>query len=269
MTEIRAMADGMLAVFWRDLRTFTSYRTRAGTQLLSVFFSLTLFYYISRLVRIDLFSSPDGYYAFAVIGLIILQVVNSSLQSPPTALRQELVAGTYERIVLSPLGPIAGSVAFLIFPLLNALVTGTVMLAFAALVFGVHVEPTVPLALPVAVLGALAFAPFGLILLSVVLVVKQAVAGATWVVAAISLVAGLYFPVALLPDWIEWTSEVQPFTPTVDLLRHLTVGTELTDPAWLALVKLSAFAAMLLPPSLMVLSAAVKASRRRGTIIEY
>ena len=106
---------------------------------------------------------------------------------------------------------------------------GLLMLVFAAAVFGLPVEwSTAPLALPAFVLGALAFAPFGVLLVAAVVVWKQAT-GAAWIMAGITLLAGFYFPVALLPDWIEWTSDVQPFTPAVDLLRHLLIGIPLEE----------------------------------------
>jgi len=270
MSTVKGMASAGFAVVQRDFRIFVSYRLRALTMLLSAFFSLTLFYYISRLVSFRQFDSPDEYYAFAVIGIVILQLINSVLQQPPTALRQELVAGTFERIVLSPFGAVGGTLSILVFPFFLTLFIGMVMLAFATLVFDVPVEwPTVPLAIPTAALAALAFAPFGMLLLAAVLVVKQAVGGATWVVAMFSLIGGLYFPVTLLPDWIEWASDVQPFTPAVDLMRNLLVGTDLQDPAWLDLVRLIGFAAVMLPIAVWVTGLALRAARRRGTIIEY
>jgi ABC-2 type transport system permease protein len=247
-----------------------SYRARFATQLLSAFFSLTLFYYISRLVRVSTFESADAYYAFAVVGLIILQMLNSTLSTPPTNLRQELVAGTFERIVVSPAGPMTALAGMMIFPFLYTMLLALAMVVFAALVFGLEVHwSTLPLVVPVGTLGALAFAPFGTMLLALVLIFKQAIGGTTWIVAGISLVAGLYFPVSLLPGWIEWASEVQPFTPAVDLLRHLLVDTPLKDPAWLDALKLVGFAAALLPVSAWCLSKALERSRKTGTIIEY
>ena len=254
----------------RDLQIALSYRVPFFTSLLSSFFSLTLFYYLSRLVKVSAFETPDAYYAFAVIGLIILTVLNSVLMTPPQTLRQELVAGTFERVVVSPFGPIGAVLATLLYPFIYALCVAIVMLAFAGLVFGVSVEwSTLPAALPVAVLAALSFAPFGLGLLALVLVAKQAMSGTTWIIAGISLIAGLYFPVTLLPDWVEWMSAVQPFTPAVELLRHLTVGTRLDDPVWLDLVRLAGFAAALMPVAILAVRVAIRASKRRGTIIEY
>lgn len=270
MSDARAYASAAHGVLLRDWRTFISYRIRFVTTLLTLFFTLTLFYYISRLVEVSTVGSADDYYAFVVIGLIILQVLTSTMYNPPAALQSELIAGTFERLLVSPFGPVAGLCATLVFPFVYSLVTAAAMLAFAALVFGLPVEwSTAALALPITVLGTFAFSCFGVVLTGTVLVAKQAIAGTTWIVALISLLGGLYFPVTLLPGWIEWTSEVQPFTPTVDLLRNVLVGTPLSDPAWVSLLKVAGFSAALVPLAVWLLKATVRMSRRRGTVLEY
>jgi ABC-type multidrug transport system permease subunit len=101
------------------------------------------------------------------------------------------------------------------------------------------------------------------------LIAYKSAMGATWVLAALGLLGGIYFPVKLFPAWISWASQVQPLTPAVDLLRHLLVGTPSTQPPWLELLKVSGFAAVLMPISAAVLWQAVKISRRRGTLMEY
>jgi ABC-2 type transport system permease protein len=257
------------AIFRRDLLLFASYRARLFTTFFTMAVSLTLFYYVSRLVTSKQVGSPDEYYAFVVVGLIIFGVLTSTLSTPVATLRAELQAGTFERMVLSPFGPVRAIASLLLFPLALALVVGVASLLYAAIVFGLDLRwETVPLAIPAATLGALAFAPFGLVMTALVVLFKQTNAGATLVITAVTLLAGVYFPVALLPDWIEWASQVQPFTPAVDLLRNLLVGTDLPDPAWVALLKLFGFTALMLPVSLVCLRAAVARSRRQGTIIE-
>jgi ABC-2 type transport system permease protein len=254
----------------RDLLMTTSYRTTAISSAISLVLGLALFHFLSRLVHIDAFASPDDYYAYVVIGLVILQVLNSTFVTVPTVLRQELVAGTFERLVLSPFGAVRAILASCVFPLLYATVTGLFMLLIAALAFGMPVRwETVGVAIPVGMLAALSFAPFGLFAASTVLVFKQAVSGMTWIVAGMAIVAGLYFPVAMLPDWLQWASEVQPFTPAVDVLRHLYVGSPLRDPAWLSILKLVGFCAALLPLSLLAVDRALRVAARKGTITEY
>lgn len=258
------------AIFRRDLTVFLSYRIRFVTTLLSSVFSITLFYYLSRLVKVDTFPTPDDYFAFAVVGLIILSVLQSTLAGPPMLVRQELVAGTFERMALTPFGPTWALLSTLLFPFAFALAIAVSMLALAALLFGLDVQwATAPLAVPLGALGALAFMPFGILLLAAVIVAKQAAGGAAWVLTLISLVAGLYFPVEVLPSWIEWTSQVQPFTPATDLLRHVLVDTPLPEPAAIGLAKLVGFTVVLLPLSLLVVERAIRLGRKRGTLTEY
>ncbi len=52
-----------LAVMRRDLHVYLSYRTRLVSQVLTSLFSLTLFYYVSRLVHLRGFTSPASYFA--------------------------------------------------------------------------------------------------------------------------------------------------------------------------------------------------------------
>jgi ABC-type multidrug transport system permease subunit len=73
----------------------------------------------------------------------------------------------------------------------------------------------------------------------------------------------------VLPTWIRWASEVQPFTPATDLLRHLLVNTPLVHPAGVELLKLVGFAAILLPLGVVLLRASIRYGQRSGTIVEY
>jgi ABC-2 type transport system permease protein len=270
MIRLREDLHAAGALVRRDFQILLSYRARSVTHLLSVFFTLTLFHFLSRLVHVSSFPTHDSYYAFVVIGLITLQVLNSTLVAPPANLRQDLVAGTFERLLVSPFGAVDAVIASMIFPFVYSLMSAVAMLIFAGTVFGVNLEwATVPLIVPVSVVVALSFAPFGVLFLAVVLLAKQAVSGANFVIAGISLIAGLYFPVTLLPGWIRWTSKVQPFTPAVDLMRHVMVASPLHEDLWVEVVKLIGFTVALMPLSTGLLVLSLHFSRQRGTILEY
>jgi ABC-2 type transport system permease protein len=58
MSSAAATAQAFLAVLRRDLHVYMSYRTRLVSQVLTSLFSLTLFYYVSRLVHLRGFTSP-------------------------------------------------------------------------------------------------------------------------------------------------------------------------------------------------------------------
>jgi ABC-2 type transport system permease protein len=270
VTTVRAYVDAAAALFMRDARLYLSYRARFVTQTLSGFLGLVLFYYVSRLVTVGAFGSPDTYFAYVVVGLAVFEVMTASLGIIPAALRQELVAGTFERVVLSPFGPVCAVLSMLIFPFFVAFLQAVLTLMVAVLVFDMPFEwQSAPLAVPVALVGALAFVPFAFLLAATVLTVKQALGGTALIVTGISLTSGFFFPVALLPDWIEWTSEAQPFTPTLEVLRDLLIGFEADGSAWTAVVKLAIFIAVLLPVAVWTLGASIRFAQRRGTIIEY
>lgn len=265
---MRAQLRAATAIFHRDLQVFLSYRTAAVSLFFSGLFSIALFYYISRLVGVRGFETKQDYFAFVVVGLVILAVLQSTLVLS-AALRGELIAGTFERVILSPFGPVRAVLSMMIFPIVQALFLGAWTLAVAAIFFGLDLQwATLPLALPAAILAALSFSALALAVTAAVILFKQA-PGLGVLLAGITLVSGLYFPAQLLPAWIRWTAEVQPFTPAVDLLRSLLVGLPVSHPAWVYAARLAGFAVVLLPLATWALARAIEIGQRRGTIIEY
>src|SRR5262249_53936295 len=163
-----------LAIFRRDAQIFFSYRALALSQAFSAVFSVALFYYVSQLLSVRSFESQQDYFAFVVVGLVILAVLQSTLVLSATV-RAELVAGTFERVLLSPFGAVRGALAMMAFPIAEAIALGSLTLLVAAIFFGLPLHwQTVPLALPVAILAALAFSAIALLITAVMVVFKQA-----------------------------------------------------------------------------------------------
>jgi ABC-2 type transport system permease protein len=269
MTALAASLTGANAVFRRDLAIFLSYRTRLLMQFTTGFVSVALFYYISRLVSVGDFGA-DEYFAFVVVGIAITEVMVVTLAALPTKVNQELFAGTFERVVLSPFGAVGSIVAMTMFPLLLAYLTALASVAFAAIVFGLPLQwATVPLALPVAALASISFVPFALFVCAAMMIVKQATSLAGLITTGLSFVGGFLFPIALLPAWLHWASEVQPFTPAVELLRNLLVGTPMTQSAGSAVAKLLGFAVVLFPVAIVALRASIRRAQAKGTVTEY
>lgn len=258
-----------VAVMRRDLYVFVSYRTRIVSQLLTSVFSITLFYYVSKLVHVDGFSSPQSYFGFVVVGIALISIMYSCF-SIPELVRQELIAGTFDRLLLSPFGAIRGVIAMTLFPLLYSFVIAAFTLGIACVLYGLQLHwSTVPLSVPAMGLALLAFLPFGLLFAALTVSIKQGAVGTSWVIALISIVGGLYFPITLLPQWAQTAAKMQPFTPATDILRHLLVNSPQSTSIGAALIRLIAFAAVLLPISVFALSRAIRMGQRRGTIIEY
>jgi ABC-2 type transport system permease protein len=143
-------------------------------------------------------------------------------------------------------------------------------LGLGCILFGLRLHwSTVPLSVPVMGLALLAFLPLGLLFAALTLVVKQGSVGTNWVIALMALTGGVYFPTTVLPGWLQFAGKLQPFTPATNVLRHLLVDSPVAASFGASMLKLVAFAAVLLPVSVFVLAGAIRIGQRRGTIIEY
>lgn len=269
MSDALVSWQAFMAVMRRDLHVYLSYRIRLVSQVLTAVFSLSLFYYVSRLIHISTFKSPGSYFGFVVVGLSLISVMYSCFLIPEFV-RQELIAGTFDRMLLSPFGAVRGVVAMTLFPLILSFALAVMTLALGCILFGLRLHwSTVPLSVPVMALALLAFLPFGLLFAALTLVIKQGSVGTSWVIALMALTGGVYFPTSVLPGWLQTIGKLQPFTPATNVLRHLLVDSPAAASFGISLLKLAGFAAVLLPISVFVLSSAIRLGQRRGTIIEY
>jgi ABC-2 type transport system permease protein len=269
MTLALAYWDGAVAIIRRDWTTYKSYKSQLIAAPFSMFISMCLFYYVSRLIQVSAYGDPDQYFSFIVVGMLTLMVLQSTLMVAGSV-RSELVAGTFERMLLSPFGSAAGVASMMLFPFVVSLVTTTISLLVAAAVFGLPVDwSTAWLAYPVALLGAGTFAALGMLFAATVLIFKRMMAGAGLLLTLISFTSGVYFPVTLLPNWIEWFSYVQPFTPSIQLLRHVLIGAEVSGDPWTLVLKVALFVVLMIPAGYFALRAATRVGQRTGTIIEY
>jgi ABC-type polysaccharide/polyol phosphate export permease len=269
MSTLLLYRDAAMGILARDWTVFKSYRMQFVGQIVSVFLGLALFYFLSHLVSVTKFGSQSKYFAYVVLGMIMIEVLQSTM-TVATGLQSELVAGTFERVLLSPFGAVAAVLSMMIFPFFGACISALITLLIAVLLFGLQIHwTTAPEAIPIALLGTGAFTAFGLLFACSAVIFKQVIGGAGLMLTGIALVSGLYFPIALLPGWLKWFSNVQPFTPTVELLRHTLVQTPLTHSTFLDLAKIVGFVLVFLPLSVLLLSHAMRIGQRRGTIIEY
>jgi ABC-2 type transport system permease protein len=265
---VSEVARGAWAIVQRDARLFLSYRLRPLTALVTPTFSVALFYEVSRLVSDARFPAPRAYFDFAVVGLALLPLLRAGVLGPVVSLREELIAGTFDRLALSPLGAPTCLLATLVFPFALAILSGAVILLVAVALFGLRLQwSTAPLAIPLGLLDALALAPLSVVLLAAGVLVKSVSSGVGWLLTGLSLLGGVYFPVALLPNWIRWAGDAQPLTPALSLLRHVLTGAP--SPVGTELEALAAFAAVGLTLTTALLSAACRRARRQGTLFEY
>jgi ABC-2 type transport system permease protein len=264
----------ILAAFLRrDFRINISYRASFALQTLSIVFLLATFYFLSRVVDEGEFEARQnlagGYFGYAALGLSLLTIVQVSMSSFSLKLREEQTTGTFEALMATPSSPSLIVLSSAAFELIRATITGLVMIVAAVVLFGLRVDLD-PASIGVAsmtLVGCLGlFASLGVAVAAATVVFKRTTALLGMVVAGLALLGGVYFPVEVLPEPIEWLANALPFTWGVDVFRASLLGGDV-DPV--QLVGLLASAAMLVPLALLAFTAAVKRARRTGTLAEY
>jgi ABC-2 type transport system permease protein len=108
--------------------------------------------------------------------------------------------------------------------------------------------------------------PNGDITGAITLVIKRGEGVAGMLIFGLALISGAYFPVSVLPDWIQPLSDVVPTRYAIDGLREaLFEGS-----GWSGdLAVLAAFGFALLPLAILSFSAALTHLRRLGSMAEY
>ncbi len=265
----------LLAAFLRrDFYTEKSYRFSFFLQFLGIFFSAAMFFFISRLVGPaagDALQAYGGdYFAFVLIGIAFSGYFGVGLSSFSSSLRTAQTTGTLEAMLATPASlaaMILGSAQWNYW--LTTLRVG-VYLAIGWLVMGVDLgRGNWGAALLALLLTVIAFSALGILAASFVMVLKRG-DPVTWVFgSAASLLGGVYYPVEVMPGWLQWLARFVPVTYALRAMRlALLQGAGLADLAF-DLSILGIFGLVLLPASLLAFRYAVRYARREGSLTHY
>lgn len=258
----------------RDILIALSYRVAFVSDLASLLVQALLFYFLSELVNPGEVPRIDGtqptYLEFVTIGIALSVFVQLGLGRVAAVFRGEQLAGTLESMLTTPtalatvqLGAVVFDLVYV--PLRTAVFLGAMVLAFDV---DLHAGGLLP-----ATALLLAFMPFvwGLGVLSAAAIVTfRKGAGVAGIAGTfLTLGSGAYFPLSLLPGWVESLATVNPIAIALEGMRELLLG----DAGWPE--ALSA-AAVLLPLSAATLAlgviafrAALRHEQKRGTLGLY
>jgi ABC-2 type transport system permease protein len=275
MTAVALREGAKVAAFLRrDWQVTLSYRMASAFSLVSLVVQALLFALIGRLVdpaRLPVYGGTHATYAeFVAIGLVVGLVVGLMLERVATVVREEQLQGTLEALLVTPtaLGTVqAGSAAF---ELLAVPLHAMALLAVIALSFGLRLQ--LDGVLPALVL-VVAFVPFvwglGLVSAGAILTFRRGAGIVGLAATAMGITAGAYFPVSVLPGWLQAISDINPLGLTLEGIREALIGGAGWDALDGPLVVLVPLSAAALVVGVAVFRLAVERERRLGTLGLY
>lgn len=262
------------AFFKRDLSIALSYRLHFLMQLVGIFFSVSTFYFLSLLFGSALVPDLDqyggDYFSFVLIGLAFSGYMGLSLSSFAESVREGQVMGTLEIMLLSPTRLSAILISSSLWSYMLTTVRVVVYFIFGIAVFGFSLsQANFITTLVVLVLSITSFSGIGILSAAVVLIVKKGDPVA-WALGSVStLLAGVYYPITVLPDWLEPISRFLPLTYALDGMRMAMLqGASLYD-VRLDIVALLGFTVVLTPIAFLVFRKALKRAKMEGSLIQY
>jgi ABC-2 type transport system permease protein len=258
----------------RDWLNETSYRFSFLLQFFGVFFSVAVFHFVAQLFgdAAAAFLEPYGgdYFSFVLIGIAFGGYFGVGLSGFASSLRQAQTTGTLEAMLTTPTKVstiiINSSLWAYAFTTLRVLV----YLFFGAVFLSVDLsQGNYPAAFLILVLTIIAFSGLGILAASFIMVLKRG-DPVTWVLNALAtLLGGVYYPITVLPDWLQIPAQLIPVTYALRAMRlALLQGASFAEllPDILAL---AFFAALFLPLSLVAFRQAVLRARVDGSLTQY
>lgn len=258
----------------RDLSQALSYRLSFLMQLGGIFFSVAIFYFLSQLfgsaVAPQLEDYGGDYFSFVLIGLAFTGFLGLSLSNFASSIREGQMMGTLEIMLLSPTRLSAILLSSSLWAYLLTTLRVVVYLVVGALVFGASLsQANAVSAIVVMLLSIASFSGIGILSAAVVLLVKRGDPIAWLLGGASSLLAGVYYPVSVLPDWLEPLSRILPLTYALDAMRlAMLKGYSLYDLRFNVLVLLG-FTVVLTPLAFLAFRRSLKRAKVEGSLTQY
>jgi ABC-2 type transport system permease protein len=268
------MSYRAFAFIRRDFQTQASYRLDFIMRVAGMLISVSIFYFISQILGTAV--SPylkrydTDYFHFALLGIAFYPFIGLSTNSLSEATHEYQHTGTLEILFLSPMPFIATLLMSTLWRYCWAFAEALFYLLAASLFFQAELNwSRMVSAVLVVLLTIFANAGFGLLNAGFVLVTKRTSPLARLLTLVTTLLAGVYYPVEVLPGWLRAFSHVLPATYSLDALRRTMLqGASLTDVGQ-ALLALVGFALVLSPLGLVTFRYGVRWAKIDGSLSQY
>lgn len=257
----------------RDFLLETSYRLAFFLHLLGIFFSVTMFYFISRLLGSAaapyLASYGTDYFSFVLIGIAFYAYSNVGLTVFSNNLREAQTTGTLEAVLGTPTGIMLTVFSVSTWSFIFTSLDVCVYLLMGTAIAGKGFNSNYLSALMTLVLTITAMSSLGILAGSFILMFKRGNPVLVIVSNLSGLLSGVYYPVDVLPDWLKSIAGVIPITYSLDAMRKsLLLGASL-QAVLRDLIFLALFTLIFLPLGLLLLRYAYNSARQDGSLTHY
>ena len=194
-----------------------------GSAYLSQIVTSNVTHHTSNITPLTLYNKGQNYKLYMIPALFAIVMMLMTGFLPTLNIVGEKEAGTIEQINVTPVSKWSFILAKLIPYWLIALFVITVCLLLAWFVYGITPAGPVWLIYVLAMLLALFFSSFGLIVSNYSDTMQQAMFVMWFFVVSIMLLSGLFTPTRSMPQWAYLTTYVNPMHYFIDAIRTVFI----------------------------------------------
>lgn len=235
---------------------------------------LIVLHFVGRLVSPgasgSLSRSGMSYFPFALVGVAFARYFDLMLRMFSESIRTAQVTGCLEAMLCSQ----TGGITIVMLSSLYSLISGGLQLLLILLggvfLFGVDLSHMNVLAtLLVLFVSVAIFVACGVLSASAIVWLKKG-DPITWILGGMgSILGGAYFPIDVMPTWLQKISFLIPVTYSLDALRLTILKGATIAAVARPLSILAIIAVVLLPVSAAIFAATVRKGMREGTLTQY
>lgn len=263
-----------IAFLRRDFIVASGYRLQFAGQFVSVLVSTFMFFSLSKLIAQDssAYLTPYGghYFSFVLIGVALSDFLFISVSTFAKEVRQAQLVGTFEAMLVTPTPISTILFSSYLYSFISSLSRILLYFVIGWLFFDFKADPGyLVLFLFTIIASILPFLGIGLISAAFIIVFKQG-SPVTWLVGTFSgLLAGVLYPVAVLPEWVQSVSSVIPLTHGLEAMRMVLLQGATVADISKELIVLALFTVVLLGCGLSAVNYSLRVARRDGTLVHY
>jgi len=264
----------LLAFFIRDFLEEMSYPLSFIMSWGGILFKLLTFFFLGKLVGgavlPQLAPYGNSYFPFVMIGLALAGFQGVALTAVSRNILYGMYTGTLEAMLVTRTSLSTIVFSSTLYQFFTALFEILLYLGFSFLFFGVSLGQANLLSTAVfLVLALLSHLPIGILSAGFILIFKRG-DPVTLILGHVSaLLGGVYFPLQVLPQWVQNVAQFLPFTHALEGLRQAVLNGKCLGELGPQVAILSAFAVVLLPLSLAFFAWTVGKAKRLGTLSQF
>ena len=267
-------ARKLLAFLRRDLLVAWSYRLPFVTDWVAMILQALVFGYVGELIDPAALPTFDGrpvsYLEFVAVGITLSSFLAVGLSRLMSVIRQEQVQGTLEALLLTPTAWSTIEIGSTFYDIVYVPIRTAAFLGLTVAFFGAdfQLDGVIPAALVL-----LAFIPcvwgLGVVSAAATLTFRRGSGGIGFIASIATLGSGAYFPLGVLPGWVQRLAEVNPIAIAVEAMRDALLGGATIADVAPSIVRLVPMSLLALLIGAIAFRAAIARERRRGTLGLY